>query len=168
MLLADRLATACRSGDLLSSQAAFADGASVNRAGLAPGCGTALPLCAAVASKHSDVVRWLLSRGANPNGDEVMGYGAYMSTTVILKLLIDAGGDVNRDSWGRPPLFWAMISQSEDKVRVLLAQPSLDFTVTYVGKTPEQYAREEGKPALADAIAQEVSGTDLPVEGLLS
>ena len=47
---------------------------------------------------------WLLSHGADPNGDEVMYYDASNSTACILRLLIDAGGDVNRESFRYPPL----------------------------------------------------------------
>ena len=46
---------------------------------------------------------------------------------------------------------------------MLLAQPSLDLTITYKGKTPEEYGRYNGSPALADVIAQEVSGKGLLV-----
>ena len=157
--LADRLLAACWNGDLSSAKAAVADGASVNEMGRAEGLyGAVLPLRAAVYSKRLEVVVWLLSVGADPNGDKVLYYCTRFSTAGILQLLIDAGGDVNRASWGRPPLIWAVQgTDSEDKVRVLLAQPSLDLTVTYKGKTPEQYARDEGRPAVADMIAREVS-----------
>ena len=163
--LAYRLVSACVMGDLPSAKAAVADGASVNEKGAGPGWGsTQLPLAAAASMRHHDVVVWLLSLGADPNGDSVMHYGAHDSTAAILQLLIDAGGDVNRESGGQPPLFPAVWGDnSEDNVRVLLAQPSLDFTIKYEGKTPEQYARDEGEPALADMIAQEVSGKGLPV-----
>ena len=105
------------------------------------------------------MVVWLLSHGADPNGDVVMYNGAWCSTADILELLIDAGGDVNRMSAGEPPLFTVLdLNNCEDKVRVLLAQPSLDCTIKYCGKTPEEFARNKCKPALADMIAQEVSG----------
>ena len=162
--LADRLVTACFYGDLPSAKAAVADGASVNEKGWAPWGGKPLALEAAAFRRHHDVVVWLLSHGADPNGDAVMWYGTYYSTAAILQLLIDAGGDVNRESCGQPPLFTAVRgNNSEDKVRVLLAQPSLDFTIKHKGKTPEQYARDYPRPAVADMIAQEVSGKGLPV-----
>ena len=119
---------------------------------------------AAVFRQQHDVVVWLLSRGADPNGDQVMYDGAYRSTAGILQLLIDAGGDVNRKSCGERPLFPAARGvNSEDNVRVLLAQPSLDLTLTYYGKAPEQYVRDWGRPALADMIAEEVSGKGVPL-----
>ena len=161
--LADRLVTACYNGDLPSAKAAVAGGASVNEKGTPPGWdATVLPLQAAVFSNHHDVVVWLLSHGADPNGDIVMCDGAVSRTIGILQLLIDAGGDVNRTSNGLPPLFWAVDRNREDNVRVLLAQPSLGFAITYYGKTPERYAHDYGYSAVADMIAQEVSG-----EGLL-
>ena len=162
--LADRLVVACDEGDLPSAKAAVADGASVNEKGRTPGWRRpVLPLTAAVARERHDVVVWLLSHGADPNGKEVMFRCASFGTTAILQLLIDAGGDVNRESNHQPPLFWAVEDNSEDKVRVVLAQPSLDFTILFEGQISEQYARDEDKPALADMIAQEVSGNRLPV-----
>ena len=157
--LADLLVTACYERDLPSAKAAVADGASVNEEGTARGVGALLPLAAAVFWQHIELVVWLLSLGADPNGDMVMWQGACKSTAGILQLLIDVGGDVNRESGGRPPLFPAVEGfNSEDNVRVLLAQPSLDLTIKSDGKTPEQYARARHRLALADVIAQEVSG----------
>ena len=148
------------SGDLPSAKAAVADGASVNEEGTASGVGfySALPLVAAVEKKKYDVVVWLLSHGADPNGNRLIFNGAFNSTAAIFQLLIDAGGDVNRKSFSEPPLFPALRGyNSKDTVRVLLAQPSLRLTIKYGGKTPEQYARVWREPALADMIAQEVS-----------
>ena len=156
--LADRLVTACDMGDLPSAKAAVADGASVNEWGSAPGWGADLPLRPAVAKQHDDVAVWLLSHGADPNGDHVMSCGARSSTAAMLQLLIDAGGDVNRGSYGQPPLFTAIRRNSADNVRVLLAQPLLDLTIQYEGKTLEQYARAYGTPAVAGFTAKEVSG----------
>ena len=157
---AERLVTACYKGDLSSAKAAVADGASVNEEGWVPGWGSVwLPLASAVFWKHHDAVVWLLSHGADPNGVGIMVNCVVNSSAAILQLLIDAGGDVNRESVGQPPLFAAMLGFSEDKVRMLLAQPSTDFTITNDdSETPEQWARDQGKPALADTIAQEVSG----------
>ena len=166
--LADRLVAACYNGVLPSAKAAVADGASVNEKGEAPWGGTDLALAAAVTNNHGDVVVWLLSHGADPNGDKVMTRGAYYCTAGMLQLLIDAGGDVNRSGGGgHLPLFAAVQgNNSEDNVRVLLAQPSLDFNIkTYDGDTPEQFARENYRPEVADMIAQEVSKNGLP--GLL-
>ena len=160
--LADRLMAACWDGDLPSVQAAVADGASVNQKetellhGLTR---SVVALAVAAEAMHHDVVVWLLSQGADPNGDTVMCNGALDSTATILQLLIAAGGDVNDNtSCAEPLLFWAIDDDREDSVRLLLAQPALDLTVMYAGQTPEEYARTEGLPAVADLIAQEVNG----------
>ena len=71
--LADRLAAACHAGDLLSAQAALADGASVNEKGVPTGNydEPVVPLYAAVFNGDLPTVLWLLARGADPNGDQV-------------------------------------------------------------------------------------------------
>ena len=156
-----RFVTACSDGDLSFVKAAVADGASVNEEGEDEYGGKQLPLAAAAAVNNYDVVVWLLSHGADPNGDVVMLNGAADSTAAMLQLLIDAGGDVNRESDEVPPLFGAIdgyYNDSEANVRVLLAQPSLDLSIKYEGKTPEQYACDMRRPVLANMIAQEVSG----------
>ena len=114
------------------------------------------PLTAAVYRQHHDVVVWLLSHGADPNGDKVMAHGTFDSSAAILELLIDAGGDVNRESYGQSPVFIVLEANRDDSLRVLLAQPCLDFTVDYYGKSPHQYAQYLDNRALADIIAQEV------------
>ena len=157
--LADRLVTACLMGDLLSAKATVADGASVNEQGMVPRwSSTVQPLTAALSSDYDDVVVWLLSLGADQSDDRVMWFGAYKSTAATLQLLIDAGGDVNRTCHGEPPLIAAVDGNNrEDVVRVLLAQPSLDFTIKCNDVTSEQYAHDYGAPAAADMITQEVS-----------
>ena len=165
--LADRLVRACRSGDLPSAVAAVADGASVNEKAQTSGwIGAVPPLAPAVNRQRDDVVVWLLSNGADPNGYRVMWHGARFSTAGILQPLIDAGGDANRQSWTEPPLFCGVRGyNSEDRVRVLLALPSLDLTIKHDDRTPEQYAHYQNRPALVDMIAQEVGGEG-PPEGL--
>ena len=84
---------------------------------------------------------------------------ACFSGAATLQLVIDAGGDVCRPSGGRLPLVTAVWGDSgEEKVRVLLAQPCLDLTVNYDGRSPQQFARDYGEPVLGSMIAQEVSG----------
>ena len=157
--LPDRLATACFRGDLPSVTAAVADGASVNERGRTSNWSSPdLPLTAAVMQKHHDVVVWLLSHGANPNGDRVMHFAVSYSTADMLQLMIDAGGDVSRKSNGMLPLFWAMLGNFVDKLRVLLEQPSLNLAVTFGDRTAQQHARDFDKPALAGMITEEVSG----------
>ena len=160
--LADRLVTACHTGDLPSAQAAVADGASIEAVGkiLVPGWHCTMdPLAAAVFNGHRAVVVWLLSLGTSPTRGQVMWFGAGNSTPDILQLLIDAGGDVNRKSGGLvPPLFTAVCERRKgDNVRVLLAQPCLDFTTTYQGQSAEQYARGWSDPAVVKSLKNEVS-----------
>ena len=161
----DRLTAACARGDLPSAIAAVADGASVNEAGYARGwiIGQWRPLTAAVSNKHFDVVAWLLSHGADPNGDAVMYHGVRWSSAEVLQLLMDAGGDVTHTSHVKPLLFTVVRLATADKLAVLLERPSLDLTVTYKDKTPEQYARYRNKRAVADRIASEVSGVAVVV-----
>ena len=110
-----------------------------------------LPLAAAVSSRDRDVVVWLLSLGADPNGDHVMYYCACDSTTDIMQLLIDAGGDVNGT------LIGAVDQYDADNVRVLAAQPIVDAAVKYGGATTGQRARSRSSRAGVAAIAEEVS-----------
>ena len=102
---------------------------------MALGWDTDLPLVAAVDWWRHDVVVWLLSHGADPNGYEVMYHSAWNGNAAILQLLIDAGGDVNRKSRGERPLFWAIGGRTgPGNLRLLLSQPSLDLTIKSDGK----------------------------------
>ena len=98
---------------------------------------------------------WLLSRGADPNGDTVMYTAAHAGSPEILQLLIDAGGDVNQDSNGWPVLFAAMAGTAYDharcvlNVQVLLDQPVLDLDIALHGtQSAEQYARALSRGSL--------------------
>ena len=163
---ADRLTTACYLGDVHSAEAALEDGASVNEPGNAP-CWRlgGLPLHAAARSCSVELTVWLLQRGADPNGDRVMWSGAWYST-LVLQLLLDAGGDPNRESWAEPPLVTAVRGATVDRdrgtvdsarVALLLAQPALSLWRRYDNKTMDAYARDCGKPELAELIEREVS-----------
>ena len=155
----DRLCTACWSGDLPAADAAIADGAIVNDEGRAPGWDSILPLYAALVQQHRDIVVWLLcGHGADPNGTDVMYFGAKWGTAVILQVLIDAGGDVNQACYGEPLLFVSISNTCYDSVHVLLGQPLLDCATTDSrSRTPEMYARYNGKRVVARRIAEEVS-----------
>ena len=157
---ADRLIGACWTGDLPLAAAAVADGAVVNEVG-GDAYGGWLPLTSAVYKKQPDVVVWLLSLGANPNGNRIMMHGAINATAEILQLLIDAGGDVNRktgglvsrDSVGSSLLCMAVYHRCVDSVRVLLAQPRLSDATLLSGRSEAMAARE---PDLESAISEEV------------
>ena len=155
--LANRLVRACKKGDLRAAKRAVADGASVNE-----NWRSEPPLTAAARKQRHDVVVWLLSHGADPNGDDAMESAAFCSSAGILQLLIDAGGDVYERGYG-VLLFPALWGNRADCVRVLLGQPCLDIAFNHSGKTPEQYERQFGEAAVADMMAQEVSG-ELSVE----
>ena len=126
-----------------------------------PGCtdDTVLPLTLAVIGGFYDIVVCLLSHGADPNGDGVMYNGVDDSTTAILHLLIDAGGDVNRESWGELPLVLPVKTLNKPGLRVLLATPSLNLDVAQDGKAPEDRVRNRYSlmDELADLIVEEVS-----------
>ena len=104
-------------------------------------------------------VKAALQLGADTITADVMRTTACFGSPEILQLLIDAGGDVNEvDSDGRPLLFAAVVSglDVEKRVGVLLAQPTLDLSVTKDGNTADQYARRNGKPSVADLVRNEV------------
>ena len=157
--LASQLVSACVRGDVLACEAAVASGACVNEAAIVTDASDPiLPLYAAVRNGRHDVVVWLLSHGADPNGDRVMWAAAADDAADTLRALIGAGGDVNGDSGGDPPLFTAIYGNSDVGVTVLLEQPSLDLSKTDRGRLPEQFARELSwvSPGIADVIAREV------------
>ena len=151
---------ACFHGDLQSAKAAVADGASVNQSETTRRAGSIiaelpeLPLAVAVATNADrDVVQWLLSVGADPNGHMVMPYCATTASTDILQLVVDAGG--GEGCGVLLPLLLAIAYKRTNNVRLLLAQPSL--AITDGGVFLETHARGEGCHGLADIIAREVS-----------
>ena len=156
---ADRLVMACLHSDLASAQEAVMDGARVNEEGVGMLNERFTPLRAAVFVGQRNIVKWLLSQGADPNGSGVMHDGVWIEQPPTLQLLIDAGGDVNNTSGLWRPLFQVLESGQADELALLLAQPSLDFTVVDHGKTPQEYARYKGARAVADMIRDEVSGS---------
>ena len=159
---ADQLVRACYDGDLPFAKAAVASGASVDAKGWLTAWDMSCPLAAAVMGGHRDVVVWLLSHGADPNGDAVMDAGARDSTAGMLQLLMDAGGDINLDSGMRPLLFTAAVyNDNDDLVSLLLAQPTLDLTLTFARKTAEQFAHVKGQHGRAETITAEVSTVNL-------
>ena len=155
---ADRLVSACWQGDVQAAAAAVADGASVNGKAAIPFLGPGLPLVAALYNAHDDAVVWLLSLGADADGDDVMFTAAADSASDILQLLIDVGGDVNRASGRAPPLFCAVLrTRRIGNVAVLLAQPCLDLAAVYDNMSPLQFAHSWHQDSAADLLVEEVS-----------
>ena len=160
--LLERLITACCTGKVNEVQAAIADGAAIDGDSddpLAPG-----PLVAAVFQGHYNVVRLLLSHGADPNGHLVAQNACESATPGILQLLIDAGCAVNGSGAPAPPLHLAVDSVFggiPERVRLLLSQPLLDIAARHGGETAEAWARSRKRFKVADMIAAEVSGPSL-------
>ena len=163
MSVSDRLVLACQAGNLSAVQAAVANGAKVNRSGKRPGwllC-QVQPLAEAATEEHFTVVRWLLSVGADPNGEGVMEAAACYTSPDILQVLVDAGGDVNVEGGfpRRPVLSWVSLVNDDnaaDKARVLLAEPSLDLSCDTEGRSPQQFADARGALEAAELIGSEV------------
>ena len=174
--LQSRLVEACLKGDLLAAQAAVAEGASV--IGTTDGWPGGDPLCVATTR---EVVTWLLSRGADPNLNGAMCLLAGRVTADVLQLLVDAGADVNWRHRRKTALFFAVeaannnrdrgryqtCEDDKDRVRVLVAQPSLELPEL---DAAEKQARSGWSrlPEIAALIATEVrlcQGLCLPVCG---
>ena len=162
---AGRFATACSAGDVTFVAAAIAAGASVNAKGHAPGRSVdpIVPLQAAVLQQRVDVMVLLLVAGADPNGDGVLYCAGYQPQPGIMQLLLDAGGDVNRETCGVMPLFSVLHYGLLDTARVVLADPTYDFSIKWRGARPEVCAAF--KPAMAELIASEVSERCVPAVG---
>ena len=114
---------ACQFGRFAAAEAAIAGGACVNQSH-----GTSTPLSYAVYEHYEPLVALLLRHGADPNSFGVMYHGARNSTARILRLLLDAGGDVNGCTIGsKLPLWWAFLDSRHDIVEVLLKHPRLNL-----------------------------------------
>ena len=159
--LSDQFVTACLHGDLPMAERLLSLGASVNDRGAPRHWGAMTPLYAAACRLHYDAVVWLLSRGAAVGADRIMFAAVQYRSRQILELVVDAGGDVNAETFGWLPLVLAVrtTSTTGEMVAALLAQPCLDVHVTYLGRSVEALAVEHGKPHVADLIAREVSGS---------
>ena len=156
----DALVTACSNGDLDAVKAALA-GAGLNVKGSNRRGGQCTPLTAAVCGKHHAVVSYLLLLGADPNGDAVMWTSVSESTPDILRLVIEAGGDVNRASYGDLPIFAALATErcdeATERLRVLLSHPELDLSITdAAGHSPVEAAVAGRREEWADLIRDEV------------
>ncbi len=119
----------------------------------------------AVAHKRQDVVMALLAAGRDSNATDSAGrtavfVAAELGNAEILQLLIDAGGSVNAPSnVGRTPLMAVVTAVDDDalqRLRVLLACPTLDLEAIYLDKTAQQWAVHAGNLRFAEALSAEV------------
>jgi ankyrin repeat protein len=119
----------------------------------------------AVFCRRRELVVALLAVGADTNmknrlGDTMVSLSAWISTADIVQLLIHGGGSVNElgdDS--QTPLIAAVIDNCDDitptRLSVFFACSDLDLDATFMGKTAEEWAIEEGKPDLKAMIMDE-------------
>ena len=161
ILVQDAFVAACMAKNFPEAVKLLSSGASVNAKGKTNSYPSELvtPLAAAVESQYRPLVLHLLSLGADTNGDRVLEKAAFGDSADILQLLIDAGGDVNMASNGRAPLVNAVRGNHNRTavMTVLLAEPSLDLTITDTDrKTAEEMASTLKKPAIVAMIRVEV------------
>ena len=125
----DYLVDACVFGSLRRIIAACDSGARVTRKGRTRTGEWYYPIEAAAAQPDSAVIVFLLSRGADPNGGSAMyRAAAYHGCVRTLRVLIDAGGDVNVRHTGQVAVETALTCRSLPQLRLLLAQPDVDLT----------------------------------------
>ena len=81
------------------------------------------PLMVAIFDKQEDIVKLLVSKGANVNAEDgVLSSAAYTGHVGIVEYLISQGGDVNgRNYWGGTPLFGAAEGGRLKAAQILIA-----------------------------------------------
>lgn len=113
------------------------------------------PLMVAVWHKRPDLVKKILSRGADPNhqdkeGDAALHGAAWFGEAKILELLLDAGANPNlKNKLGGTPLMWAASYGQDEAVQILLkrgADPRLKDTD---GVTAAGWAVKNGRSNLS-------------------
>lgn len=118
------------------------------------------PLMKAIVSDDLTTVSLLLKRGAdaqvaNPEGGGLLNFaGEYSNNPAIFKLLLESGVDIHEpDREGRSPLYWAVINNQAENVRLLLkkgANPKLKLNA----KSLLQEARERGHQEVINLLQQ--------------
>jgi ankyrin repeat protein len=115
---------------------------------------------------HLPTVLRALRHRANPNARNRQGctpvwFAAYRGSAAVLAALLAAGGDVNAapTSGMRPLLSLVMYGlgpDAQERMRLLLADPTLDIGATWQGLNAVEWGLERGHPALAAMVLQEV------------
>ena len=106
------------------------------------------------ATTHALIV-YLLSVGADPRGELVMETALSSGSVEALRLVIDAGGDVNSPVSGLPPLLWLLsrgLLWKSSKVEMLLAEPSVHLDEAMLEAAPHSSRdifQQEVRPLLS-------------------
>jgi ankyrin repeat protein len=127
----------------------------------------------ACSSTSEAALRLALSLGADPNARDAedwspLCYAAYRGSVDVMRVLIDAGGDVGAvTDRGQTPLIILLQTAGDSptvggdpdtvaRLRVLLSSPTTDLQVRYEGKTAHEWAQEAGLEHLASLVGNEV------------
>lgn len=154
------LFTAAQHPDFALVKLLLEHGARPNPSSKKPGF---FPLGAAAGQNSAEIVRHLLTAGAEVNTQGVTGNTALSDATIyghegVVEILLAAKANPNlTDRDGFTPLMGAVISGKESVVSQLLAAGALVNTVAQDGRTAIKIARERKKPkilALLEAAAE--------------
>ncbi len=138
-------------------------------------CGQTALFCAAKEGR-TDIVKYLLDRGANPRvqnhyGVSAIWIPAQKGMLEVVELLLNAGAETHGAPYGNPadelnitgwtPLYAAMKSQKFDVVKLLLKRGADPNAVTKLGSTPFLLASEICDLDIIEACVE--AGADLDV-----
>jgi hypothetical protein len=140
----DKLVDLAGSGDVVGVRALLDQGVDVNAKDSKAGCtalNEAIQLYPLAKQDYTNVVKLLLSRGANINAPACLGYtpltlAAIEGVPEIVRILIDSGADVNKkDDNGKTPLMYA--NEKLEKGSPSWPDPKT-FEVHYMPLTPAE------------------------------